>query len=81
MKLREKQLQKLEADFKNPKTKENAINNWFASMKKEIKHDVLLKNKMWALDDKFMLFDKCHSDKQLNQTSKDVYNMCKTKFN
>ena len=78
---REKQLLKLEADFNNPKTKENAIHNWFAPMKKEVEHDDLLNNKMWALDDKFMLFDKCYSDKQLNQISKDVYNMYKTKFN
>ena len=78
---REKQLQKLEADFNNPDTKESAIHNWFAPIKKEVKHDDLLNNKMWALDDKFMLFDKCYSDKQLNQISKDVYNMYKTKFN
>lgn len=78
---REKQLQKLEADFNNPDTKENAIHNWFAPMKKEVKHDDLLNNKMWALDDKFMLFDKCYSDIQLNQISKDVYEMYKTKFN
>ena len=78
---REKQLLKLEADFNNPKTKESAIHNWFAPMKKEVEHDDLLNNKMWALDDKFMLFDKCYSDKQLNQISKDVYNMYKTKFN
>lgn len=78
---REKQLQKLEADFNNPDTKESAIHNWFAPMKKEVEHDDLLNNKMWALDDKFMLFDRCYSDKQLNQISKNVYEMYKTKFN
>ena len=78
---REKQLQKLEADFNNPDTKENAIHNWFAPMKKEVGHDDLLNNKMWALDDKFMLFDKCYSDIQLKQISKEVYEMYKTKFN
>lgn len=78
---REKQLKKLETDFNNPKTKESAIHNWFAPMNKEVEHDDLLNNKMWALDDKFMLFDKCYSDKQLNQISKDVYEMYKTKFN
>ena len=78
---REKQLKKLEADFNNPETKESAIHNWFVPMKKEVEHDDLLNNKMWALDDKFMLFDKCYSDEQLNQISKDVYNMYKSKFN
>ena len=78
---REKQLKKLETDFNNPKTKESAIHNWFVPMNKEVEHDDLLNNKMWALDDKFMLFDKCYSDKQLNQISKDVYEMYKTKFN
>ncbi len=78
---RDEQLKILKDNYNNTDTKESAIHNWFATMKQQVKYDDLLNNKMWVLDDKFMLFNKCYSDIQLRQISKDVYEMYKTKFN